>query len=254
MFRGLLETKSSSLQAGVFSCDRTRVRGLTFYTFCGIIRENECKMSIVVEKVCPHCKIPKEATVENFYWGKARNNWLSVCKECEKIRSQERKAIRNPPDFSKKHKCSRCKRELSARQFYLHPGNKRGLSSRCIECIKTASKSHNRDLMRQKERIENWRLKNSNKSPEYVQNRKLEVLSHYSGDALQCNCCGETEDKFLCLDHIDGAKNFTQDAPRSGHALYKWLKKNDYPEGFQVLCFNCNLAKSMFGRCPHLDY
>ena len=31
----------------------------------------------------------------------------------------------------------------------------------------------------------------------------------------------------------------------------EWLKRNDYPPGFQVLCHNCNWAKHALGRCPH---
>jgi hypothetical protein len=74
--------------------------------------------------------------------------------------------------------------------------------------------------------------------------RRVEVLSHYG---LKCNCCGETTIEFLCIDHIDG---YT-DGPRSGEALYNWLRKRNYPDGFQVLCHNCNNAKGIYGTCPH---
>ena len=36
-----------------------------------------------------------------------------------------------------------------------------------------------------------------------------------------------------------------------GYALHLWLKKNNFPDGFRVLCMNCNWAKSAFGICPH---
>jgi hypothetical protein len=26
---------------------------------------------------------------------------------------------------------------------------------------------------------------------------------------------------------------------------------NEFPDGFQVLCHNCNLAKGYYGECPH---
>lgn len=29
------------------------------------------------------------------------------------------------------------------------------------------------------------------------------------------------------------------------------LKQNNYPRGFQILCYNCNNAKSIQGQCPH---
>ena len=28
-----------------------------------------------------------------------------------------------------------------------------------------------------------------------------------------------------------------------GDKLYQYLKENDYPSSFQVLCFNCNFGK-----------
>ena len=36
--------------------------------------------------------------------------------------------------------------------------------------------------------------------------------------------------------------------------MYGWLRRNSYPEGFQVLCHNCNLGKKINGGvCPHND-
>ncbi|OFY41481.1 MAG: hypothetical protein A2Z69_02305 [Bacteroidetes bacterium RBG_13_44_24] len=78
---------------------------------------------------------------------------------------------------------------------------------------------------------------------------RAEILRHYGS---KCACCGETEPKFLALDHINGGgyrhrKNIGQD----GHSLYHWIRKNDYPAGFQLLCHNCNMAKGLYGECPH---
>jgi hypothetical protein len=33
--------------------------------------------------------------------------------------------------------------------------------------------------------------------------------------------------------------------------FYLWLKQNDYPSGYRVLCMNCNFAEGKFGYCPH---
>jgi hypothetical protein len=38
---------------------------------------------------------------------------------------------------------------------------------------------------------------------------------------------------------------------RGGVRFYSWLRRNNYPEGYQVLCFNCNIAKGLYGVCPH---
>jgi hypothetical protein len=37
-----------------------------------------------------------------------------------------------------------------------------------------------------------------------------------------------------------------------GSSFYAWLKRNNYPKGFQILCHNCNFANSHFiNGCPH---
>jgi hypothetical protein len=74
---------------------------------------------------------------------------------------------------------------------------------------------------------------------------------------FRCACCGETEKTFLTLDHIgnDGAswrKRILGGRLRAGYATYAWIYKNGFPEGFQVLCMNCNFGKRMNGGiCPH---
>jgi len=33
--------------------------------------------------------------------------------------------------------------------------------------------------------------------------------------------------------------------------FYRWLKQNNFPEGFRVLCINCNFSLGIYGYCPH---
>jgi len=71
----------------------------------------------------------------------------------------------------------------------------------------------------------------------------------------KCACCGETEPKFLSIDHInnDGAKHKREFNLRTGDEVYRWLVKNGFPPGFQVLCMNCNWGKRFNGNvCPHV--
>jgi hypothetical protein len=37
----------------------------------------------------------------------------------------------------------------------------------------------------------------------------------------------------------------------TGLQFYCWLRQNNYPKGFQVLCFNCNLGKGSYSVCPY---
>lgn len=86
-----------------------------------------------------------------------------------------------------------------------------------------------------------------------VDKLKKEVFEHYSNDLVICNCCGESEIKFLAIDHIngDGNKERKNTKSKGGQKTYRWLRKNGYPLGYQVLCHNCNMAKGFYGICPH---
>lgn len=83
---------------------------------------------------------------------------------------------------------------------------------------------------------------------------KIEVLSYYSKGIPKCSCCGERQIQFLTIDHInnDGAE-FRKKTKRSGSSLYIWLKRTSFPEGYDVLCFNCNCGRAINGGiCPHV--
>lgn len=77
-------------------------------------------------------------------------------------------------------------------------------------------------------------------------NLRDDVLNHYG---RACVCCGEKEDAFLTIDHIDGKG--AEHRRMSGKRLYRWLRKHGFPSGFRTLCANCNLAMGIYGQCPH---
>lgn len=85
-------------------------------------------------------------------------------------------------------------------------------------------------------------------------NIKFSVMATYSKGEPICNCCGEKRLKCLTIDHINGGGNEhrREIKRRCGIRFYQWLKKNHFPEGFQVLCYNCNMGKQANqGICPH---
>lgn len=77
---------------------------------------------------------------------------------------------------------------------------------------------------------------------------RLEAMEAYGG--LICQCCKEPKAmEFLSIDHIENGRGNPAKRPRMD--ICRWLKKNGYPSGFQILCYDCNHAKASYGVCPH---
>lgn len=140
----------------------------------------------------------------------------------------------------------------------------------CHDCYKEYLRKYqaqNREKMRadkrahyHKKKVENpeWREAERKRTLEYYHGLRREVLNAYGG--MKCACCGETEEQFLTLDHInnDGADHRRELLGKSGKvpgvtgSLYGSLKKKGFPPGFQVLCMNCNFSKFRNGGvCIH---
>jgi hypothetical protein len=146
----------------------------------------------------------------------------------------------------------------------------------------TRYRERNRELVNQ--RMRNWREANREKSREHARewrDRKIangtpeevaalraaesaktkrnqdrcrdEVFGAYGG--YKCNCCNEDERLFLSIDHInnDGAEERRSGKySGAGVPFYLWLRKNNFPSGYQVLCMNCQSGKFRNGGvCPH---
>lgn len=111
----------------------------------------------------------------------------------------------------------------------------------------------NRERIRENQK--KYREKNREKynamTREHHRKKKLEVLIHYGGNHPKCACCGEDIIEFLTIDHIYGGGTQHRNKVGYGYKFYQWLIKNNFPDGFQVLCRNCNWAKS-HGGCPHI--
>ena len=137
------------------------------------------------------------------------------------------------------------------------PTNK---TRRMREWLKTEAGQAYRD--RHKDYAKEWRKRNKELAKAIQQRSydkiRVECLEHYGG--ARCKCCGETELRFLHLDHINGdghlqRKRWVEENKKvfGGTGLYYWLKKNSYPPELklQVLCANCNLGKRTHKYCPH---
>lgn len=81
---------------------------------------------------------------------------------------------------------------------------------------------------------------------EYDRIHKLEskkvALSHYGNGKLECVKCGFTDIRALTIDHMNGRGSEHRKEIRI-HNIYQWLIDNNFPEGFQTLCMNCQWIK-----------
>ncbi len=80
----------------------------------------------------------------------------------------------------------------------------------------------------------------------------MAALVRYSGPVPCCACCREANLEFLQIDHINGGGTaHIKELFRQGMTFYRWLHGEGYPEGFRVLCSNCNFSLGHYGYCPH---
>ena len=74
--------------------------------------------------------------------------------------------------------------------------------------------------------------------------QKKTVMDHYSNGTGKCVCCGV--DRNLTLDHI---KPILRSKNAWKKTDYRKIIKDNFPKGYQVLCFDCNNSKGRFDKC-----
>ena len=83
---------------------------------------------------------------------------------------------------------------------------------------------------------------------------RMMVLTYYGGNPPVCACCKERHIEFLAVDHINGGgnKHIKEIIKTTRNTFYNWLIKNKLPNGYRVLCHNCNSSLGNYGYCPHI--
>lgn len=135
--------------------------------------------------------------------------------------------------------------------------DQRRITGLCIHCGKKRSKNSKSSCNKCNERRAAAQKRRASKAPnynkEYRQRIKAEVINEYGGS---CRCCGEDNIEFLTIDHIwgDGGKErklLYGSQSGNSYSFYLKLRRENYPCKYQCLCWNCNLAKHIYGQCPH---
>lgn len=168
--------------------------------------------------------------------------------------------------------CTKCLSSKEESLFYKRASSKNGLDSWCKEC---SSKDRARIYILKKDKKLNqskeYYINNKKKISEkaalkknYIreqrrnagQLRKSLVLKEYGGS---CTCCGESEEDFLSIDHINNDGNIHRRELKekfkvgAGSGFYRWIVANNFPKGnLQALCMNCQTGKRINnGVCAH---
>ena len=72
---------------------------------------------------------------------------------------------------------------------------------------------------------------------------KIKVLTHYGNGKCACVKCGFDDIRALSIDHIGGGGREHMRNAKIGN-MYLWLWKQNFPDGYQTLCMNCQFIKS----------
>jgi len=166
------------------------------------------------ERTCRTCSILKP--IDQFQQQNAtrEQDWVTYrhsCKECETAKAVARYHARGGQG-----QCPQCGKAPE-------PGKKHCLN--CIAVCKQAQQAH------------------------YL-NLRAEVLFHYGA---ACSHCGDPRLECLELDHVGGWGTYHRDDKGrriSGDEMWRWLKKNGFPDTVRLLCGSCHSALSYWGFLP----
>lgn len=163
------------------------------------------------------------------YCGKKPETSSKTCEECKDRRQAYKLKVKQY--CVNNNLCMQCTKNMPV-----------GGSKYCTDCI-----TYRRNASRKRNK------KYPTRSKEYHRKIREEVIMKYGG---VCVCCGETQFEFLAIDHKNGdggaerRKLYGENKSRSASWCLK-LKREPHRKDLRVLCHNCNMARAMYGKCPH---
>jgi hypothetical protein len=173
-----------------------------------------------------------------------------TCSHCGKT-----KTVADFPGKGVDYWCTECRNAYSLKLYH-----KRRAELSPEELVKLRAKVNERQNVKRAERLARMTPEASSAykaklNAENVKRRESvrdSVYRAYGG--YVCACCGENEKAFLSIDHVnnDGADHKRLNRLHTGEQMYRWIIRNGFPKGFQILCMNCNWGKHRNnGVCPH---
>lgn len=194
-------------------------------------------MALVLQTThaCRHCGV--ELTLNN--WPLSHQKYGDyLCIFCNRQEAKETGVIYRRKLGMKTRRffdgtCHKCGVELDESNSIKHSTSYR----RCVckSCLANARKKHYYlNLATIKTKMRKYRER-------WVSMIKHDVVSHYSQYQNKCALCGFEDIRALSIDHINGGGNEERERLKlyGGSNFYKWLKANNYPSGYRILCMNC---------------
>lgn len=134
------------------------------------------------------------------------------CKACRNLKAREQKA----KDPKKQHAQTNKWRKANR-------GKARAIVKKCYDKNCHNYLSHSRDM---------------------TLARRWSVLDRYSNSKRECSLCQENHWELLVVDHIKGGgTKHRKEVTGLGSSFYIWIINNQYPDGYRVLCHNCNFKE-----------
>jgi len=199
---------------------------------------------------CRKCYEEKSEDDFGTYNLKGTKHRRLTCNKCMTERNKEnRHKLAGNRFKGMTKKCSYCDLVKPIEEY--EPGR-----NKCNQCRREDRKQKTKSSKEAIQKAVEWQKRNPERRKKialaYYYRLQDSAIKAYGG--YRCACCGETEPLFLTLDHVnnDGKSHRKMLGTLGGAKLYKWLRDNNYPSGFQVLCSNCNHGKQRNGGiCPH---
>lgn len=89
-----------------------------------------------------------------------------------------------------------------------------------------------------------WQQRNPEARSDYARRvyrtLRTEVIEAYGGCCCQC---GFTDRRALHIDHVNGDGSQDRKKHRTALQMVRWIIRNHFPSGYQILCANCNCIK-----------
>ena len=187
-----------------------------------------------------------------------RERHLEQVRESDKLR--KRKARAKNPEKSREanrrfcHKYRDKIRSEASQRYWLNPEKVRGSNRKSYQkhiVERRKSMNEHRKNLSKEQKAENyalqmqWRKENPLRLKECYFARRFQILGYYTNNTFRCAHCGISHIPFLTIDHILGRKIQGHSRDMGTEALHRFLIKNQFPPGFQILCNNCNMIKEI---------